>query len=75
VSFTLDIDAAPTEDVFGHTDYTEKNSRLFTLDSTAGRTALESAKLLAAKVNAGDDFRAVVEDKRNGSAVIFFKRR
>ena len=35
MSFTLDIDKAPTEDVFGRTNYTEKNSRMFTLDTAS----------------------------------------
>ena len=75
MSFTLDIDKAPTVDVFGHTDYTEKNSRLFTLTTSKGWSAEECANRLAAKVNAQDDFRAKVTTHRDGSATISFTRR
>lgn len=75
VSFTLDIDKAKTTDAFGRTDYTEKNSRLFGLTTSKGWTAEESAKRLAAKVNAEDDFRARVTVHKDGSATIAFERR
>lgn len=75
MSFTLDIDKAPTEDVFGRTNYTEKNSRLFTLDTSPGWSAAECARRLADKVNKGDDFRAQVTVDDDGSATIHFSRR
>jgi hypothetical protein len=75
IGFTLDIEKAPTQDVFGHTDYTEKNSRSFGLDTTKGWSAKQCAERLAAKVNANDDFRAKVTVHRDGSATIDFTRR
>lgn len=75
MSFSLDIDKAPTTDVFGRTDYTEKNSRLFTLSTAKGWSAKECADRLAAKVNAGDDFRAKVTVAADGSATLTFTRR
>lgn len=75
MSFTLDIDKAPTEDVFGRTNYTEKNSRLFTLDTSPGWSAAECARRLADKVNKGDDFRAQVTIADDGSATIHLTRR
>jgi hypothetical protein len=75
MSFTLDIDKAPTEDIFGRTNYTEKNSRLFTLDTSVGWSAAECARRLADKVNKGDDFRAKVTVEDDGSATIHFSRR
>jgi hypothetical protein len=75
MSFTLDIDKAPTVDVFGHTDFTEKNSRLFNLTTGKGWSAEKCAKMLADKVNAGDDFKAAVKVARDGSATISFTRR
>jgi hypothetical protein len=75
VSFTLDIEKAPTVDVFGKTDYTEKNSRGFGVDSRKGWGAEEVARRLAAKVNAQDDFRATVKVAADGSATVSFARR
>jgi hypothetical protein len=74
VSFTLDINKASTTDTLGKTDYTEKNSRIFTLDTHSGQSAVETARALAAKVNAGDDFSAKVTARRDGSAKISFER-
>ncbi len=74
VSFTLDIDRAPTVDVFGKENFTEKNSRIFTLDTSAGMSAAACARALADKVNDGDDFRAAVKTHRDGSATIDFRR-
>jgi hypothetical protein len=75
MSFSLDIDRAPTVDVNGRTDYTEKNQRLFTLTTSKGWSALECAQRLAAKVNAGDDFKAAVESHADGRATLRFTRR
>lgn len=75
MSFTLDIDKAPTTNAFGRTDYTEKNSRLFTLTTSPGWTAEECARRLAAKVNANDDFRATVKVAATGAATVEFTRR
>lgn len=76
MSFTLDIDKAPTVDIFGRTNFTEKNSRLFTLDTRPGMSAAECARRLADKVNAEDDFRAKVTVAADGgSATIHLSRR
>ena len=75
MSVTLDIDKAPTKDVWGDTDYTEKNQRLFTLTTGKGWTAAECAQRLADKVNARDDFRATVKNHADGSATLSFARR
>ncbi|MDX2012300.1 MAG: hypothetical protein SFW67_19040 [Myxococcaceae bacterium] len=75
LSFTLDIEKAPTTDSFGRTNYTEKNSRIFTWDSNKGQSALHVAEGLAKKVNAGDDFRATVKRNADGSVTIAFARR
>lgn len=74
MSFTLDIDKAPTEDVFGRTNYTEKNSRGFGIDTAPGWSAAECARRLADKVNKGDDFRAQVSVAGDGDATIHFTR-
>ena len=73
MSFTLDIDKAPTVDIFGKTDFTEKNSRIFTLDTSPGWSAEKCARLLADKVNRQDDFRALVT--MNGDAATIELRR
>ncbi len=76
MSFTLDIDKAKTVDAFGRTNYTEKNHRIFTLDTARGWSAEECARRLAAKVNAGDaPFDAKVTIARDGAATITFERR
>lgn len=76
MSFTLDIDDAPTVDVFGKSNFTEKNSRIFTLDTSPGWSAEKCARMLADKVNKGDDFRATVSVAASGqSATIDFERR
>ena len=70
VSFTLDIDKAPTTDVFGRTDYTLKNRRIFQVDTTKGWTARDIADRLAAKVNALPDFTAKVVHHDDGRSTI-----
>ena len=75
VSFSLDIDKAPTVDVFGATDYTAKNNRLFTLTTQRGWSALECAERLADKVNAAREYRATVVENADGSATIELARR
>jgi hypothetical protein len=75
MGFTLDIDTAPTEDIFGRTDYRAKNKRLFGLDTTKGWSAAECADRLARKVNDAGEFRATVTRHRDGSASIDFARR
>jgi hypothetical protein len=75
MGFTLDIDRAPTVDVFGRTNYTEKNSRLFVLTTEKGWSAVKCAEMLAAKVNKEDDFRAKVQRHADGSATLLFSRR
>ena len=76
MSFTLDIDKARTTDALGRTNYTEKNARLFTLDTSPGWSAEESARRLAAKVNAGRaPFRATVSVASDGAATLRFERR
>jgi hypothetical protein len=74
MSFSLDIDKAPTTDVFGHTDYTAKNHRLFTLTTSKGWSAEKCAQMLADKVNAVGDFKATVKVARDGAATISFSR-
>jgi hypothetical protein len=75
MSFTLDINKAKTTDAFGKTDYTEKNHRLFTLDTSPGWSAAECARRLAQKVNDGDaPFRASVSVAKDGAATISFQR-
>lgn len=76
MSFTLDIDKAKTTDSLGRTNYTEKNARLFTLDTAKGWSAEESARRLADKVNDGRaPFRAKVSVAGDGAATITFTRR
>ena len=75
LSVTLDIDKAPTVDVFGATNYTEKNDRLFGLSTQRGWSAAKCAQLLAAKVNSKDDFRATVSVAADGAATVRFTRR
>jgi hypothetical protein len=75
VRFTLDIEHAPTTDLFGNTDYREKNSRIYQVMTSEGATAEELARALAKKVNAEDDFRAEVEPLADGSVRIAFARR
>jgi hypothetical protein len=72
VSFTLDIDKAPTTDVWGNTDYTEKNSRMFQVITEMGWSAGKVADMLAKKVNSEDDFSATVSRAPDGSATIRF---
>lgn len=72
---TLDIDKAPTKDVWGDTNYTEKNQRHFVLTTGKGWSAAECAQRMADKVNARDDFRATVKQNADGSATINFARR
>jgi hypothetical protein len=74
LGFSLDIDKAPTVDAFGKTDYTEKNSRMFSWDTAKGDSAEKIARALARKVNAGDDFKARVSVSPDGSATISFSR-
>ncbi len=74
-SFTLDIDRAPTVDVFGRRNFTEKNSRIITISTETGWSAAECARRLAEHVNGGDDFRALVSVNADGSATIAFRRR
>jgi len=75
VSFTLDIEKAPTNDLWGNTDYTEKNSRIFQVMTSKGATAAQIANALAAKVNRGDDFKATIAEGQDGSATIALARR
>jgi len=75
VSFSLDVDHAPTTDIFGNTNYTEKNSRLFNVMTSAGASAEQVANALAKKVNKEDDFKATVTVNADGSARIDFERR
>jgi hypothetical protein len=75
VSFTLDIDKAPTVDLLGRTNYTEKNRRIFSVDTTHGWDAQEIATRLSAKVNAHPSFSAQVKLHRNGSATLRLGRR
>ena len=75
MSFTLDIDRAPTVDIFGRTNYTEKNSRSFGLTTSKGWSAVKCAEMLAAKVNREDDFGAKVHPNADGSATLSFTRR
>src|SRR5436190_1070104 len=65
---------ARTADVFGRTNFTEKNSRAFGIDTAPGWSAAACAKRLADKVNAEDDFRAKVTVDGD-SATIHFERR
>jgi hypothetical protein len=75
VSMTLDIDRAPTVDVFGQTNYRAKNNRFFSLQTRKGLTAADAARALADKVNAVGDFRATVKQNDDGSATIQLARR
>lgn len=75
VSFSLDAEHAPTRDVFGGRDYSEKNSRRFVLITREGQTALSAARALAAKVNAEDDFRATVANLPDGGVKLSFERK
>ncbi len=75
VSFTLDIDKVPTKDQFGKDDFREKNSRLFNFYTEKGQSPEHVARALAAKVNAGDDFRATVSVAKDGAATLSFTRR
>lgn len=74
VKLSLDLDQAPTQNVWGETDYTEKNQRSFYVGTRAGESAKSVAERLAAKINEGDDFRAAV-NVQGGSATLNFTRR
>ncbi|HEY4222667.1 MAG TPA: hypothetical protein VGO62_15030 [Myxococcota bacterium] len=72
VGFSLDVDKADTKN---DTDYTEKNHRLFGIDTQKGWSAAKCAQLLADKVNAGDaPFNASVVAHADGSATIKLTR-
>jgi len=75
MSFSLDIDKAPTTDISGKTDYSKKNARLFTLTTSPGWSAVECAERLADKVNANREFKADVVEHRDGTATLQFSRR
>ena len=75
VSLGLDIDQAPTETVFGRTDYTEKNSRHFGVITRVGQSAHALAEALADKVNDHHAFSAKVIKHRDGSASVTLSRR
>jgi hypothetical protein len=74
-SFTLDIDKAPTTNAFGKTDFTLKNRRLFTIDTSKGWGAGGIADHFAMKVNDRPDFTAQVTHHEDGSATISFAKR
>jgi hypothetical protein len=73
VGLSLDADRAPTRNVWGETDYTEKNERSFYVGTQPGESARAVAERLAAEVNRGDDFRATVSGSK-GQARIDFVR-
>jgi hypothetical protein len=75
MGFSLDVNKAKTTDALGRTDYTEKNSRLFSLTTSKGWSAEKCARMLADKVNGGDDFKATVKVSASGVATISFSRR
>jgi hypothetical protein len=75
MGFSLDVEKAPTEDIFGSTNYTAKNKRLFSIDTAKGWSAAKCAEMLAAKVNDAWEFKATVIRHQNGSATIQFSRR
>ncbi len=75
VSFSLDADKAPTENVWGETTYREKNERLFYVGAAKGSSAQKIAERMAREVNGRDDFRAKVTVNNDGSATINFTRR
>jgi hypothetical protein len=75
IGFDLDVDAAPTVDVFGRTNYSEKNSRLFSVTTSAGMTDLDIADRLAKKVNDVGTYRARVTALPGGGARIDLERR
>lgn len=74
VRISLDLDQAPTKNVWGQTDYTEKNQRSFYVGTQAGDSARSVADRLAAKINKGDDFRATVT-MSGQKALLSFERR
>ena len=74
MSFTLDINKVATTDIYGNTDYTMKNRRIFSLDTGPGMSAMACANALAAKVNHEMDFRARVVPGGDGSAKIELSR-
>jgi hypothetical protein len=74
VSVGLDIDQAPTVDVLGRTNYTEKNSRHFSVITSLGQSAHSIADALAVKINAHKSFTAKVTKNADGSAVIDLER-
>jgi len=74
VRLGLDVEQAPTKNVWGQTDYTEKNQRSFYVGTQAGESAQSVAQRLADIVNAGDGFRAKVT-AQGAKATITFERR
>jgi hypothetical protein len=74
VSVGLDVDQAPTVDVSGRTNYTEKNSRHFGVTTNLGQSAHAIADALAVKINAHQSFSAKVTKNADGSAVIDLAR-
>src|ERR1041385_8251149 len=74
MGLSLDINKVPTTDIYGNTDFTMKNRRLFSLDTSPGMSAMACANALAAKVNDEMDFRARVVPGAGGSAKIEFTR-
>lgn len=75
VRFTLDIDKAPTTNVFGQKDYSMKNRRIFQVMTSKGATAEQIARLLARKVNDARDFRAKLFVDSSDSAQLNFSHR
>ena len=75
VSFSLDIDKAPTTDAFGRQTFREKNSRLFQVTTSPGWTANEVAHRLADKVNQHRSYRADVHENPDGTATLAFRQR
>lgn len=71
----LDVDKAPTQDIFGNRNYREKNSRSFYVGAAKGQSAQKIAERLAREINGGDDFRAKVVPGDNGSATIQLSHR
>ena len=74
VRLGLDVAQAPTKNVWGQTDYSEKNQRAFYVGTRAGESANSVAQRLADAVKKGNDFRAKVTTQ-GAQATVSFERR
>jgi hypothetical protein len=76
VNLAIGLDEVKTVDVFGRTDYTQKNRRGQVVITQKGWTAAEVARRMADKFNAEDSFRCTVKASADGkTATVQIERR